>query len=452
MPKFHAPLLGALILLLGAAPAAPSRLWAATAPALTVRAGVGGVARPGRWLPVEVDVRAADTAFHGSIAVAWGTVVAHHDLDLAPSSTTHISLLVRTISASPGIRVSLIDTNGLATTTVDTPLSLVPFDQPATLCIGEVVKLTGCTARIAENEAPTTARALDFADDVIWSGSVTATNRDVARAVALARAVLWWRDSGSVDPIVAPFDTTSRLGNRTSAGLAVFIGALLLFTGIAAWRRASAMILLGTPIMLTVGGLAFVAQSSREVDIQAASFVHQFSGVTQSIVLMHGEVEHPGGYALELTPDLSDASVDVVRSAEAMDSATSAEGRGLYRHTAGRGVRQRFELSGVLDAEWLRVTEASGGLTIENRSPQTLGACEVRSKATVPFGDIAAGGTARIPLRGPLAAGDAIVCGLPPKWLSWSAPNATVRSRGSAFLVFHVPPDVSAQAVSNASR
>jgi len=204
------------------------------------------------------------------------------------------------------------------------------------------------------------------------------------------------------------------------------------------------------PLAVTVGATALVARDSHDVDLQAASFVHQFQGVTQSMVVMNGEIEHPNGDLLELTPEISDATVDVVRSAEAMDSASETDGRGLYRHTAGRGTRQRFELTGTLDAEWLRVTTTAGGLAIENRSPETLTACEIRSNSRILVGDIAAGASVTTATTDPLAVGDAVVCALPPTWLKWSAAGATVHSRGSAFVVFHMQP--AAPVVADAAR
>ena len=432
-------MISALIVILGAAMAAPSHLWAADAPTMSVRAGVGGIARPGRWLPVEIDVRTNDAPFRGTVTVAWGAAISRRDVLIAAADRVRVSAFVRTIAASPGVRVSLIAPTGRIVATIDTPLTLVPTDAFATLCVGDVPAAEDCTTRLAPHEVPTNARAFEFADRILWAGEAEGS-APARAAVALARAAHWWRESGAVDPVVAPFDTGSRSADRTSALLGLYIALLVAVTATAAWRRAPAPLLLGLPLLTALGALLFVSRSPRDLDIQGASFVHQFAGVPQSIVVMNGEIEHPGAGSLDLMPELTDASVDVVRSAEDMDSASSSDGRAMYRHTAGRGVRQRFEINGTLDAAWLRVTRTPEGLDVVNDSPFVLTTCELRSVGPSALGDLQPGGSVRIAESALPTPGDEIVCRLPASWLGWSAANLQVRQRGTAFLLFHVPP------------
>lgn len=439
----------ALVLLLGAASAAPSAFGADTGPAISVRPGVGGAARPGRWLPVDVAISSGDTALHGAVVVEWGGALARRDIDMAAATTAHVTLLVRTIAASPSVRVTLATAGGSVAASSIAPVTLLPVDDPATLCIGETPASTTCTLRISDAETPTSWRGFDLADDVVWN-SRTAWPGESSRAFALWQAARWWQNSGFVDPVVAPFDTDSRLSDRTSLSLAAFVASLFVLSGFAVWRRARVVMLLGVPLAVAAGGVALVTRSSRDVDIQSASFVHQFAGVPQSIVLMKGDVEHPGARALELVPDIADGSVDVVRGLQHSDSSASVDGRALYRNTAGRGVSQRFELNGTIDHEWLTVTSRGGEVVVENRSAVSLDQCQLRSAELVPIGTIGAGVTARIVASAPLAPGDAVVCQLPADWLTWSAPSAAIATRGSAFLIFHIWP--APPAVPNAAR
>lgn len=437
--KHRALLLAALVLSLGAASAAPSAFEVAPAAAISVRAGVGGTARPGRWLPVDVAISAGDAALRGSLLIEWGGAIARRDIDMAAASTTRVTLLVRTIAATPAVRVILSDAAGATIASSMTPVTLLPVDDSATLCIGDVAPSASCAVRIPESEAPATWRAFDLADEVIWNAKSTPP-RITSEAFALWQAARWWQNSGFVDPVVAPFDTNSRLADRTSLSLGLFVAALLVISALVAWRRAPALLLAGAPLLVVAGGVALVTRSSRDVDIQAASFVHQFAGVSQSIVLMKGDVEHPGAQPVELLPAVDDASLDIVRGLQYSDSTAATDGRAVYRHTAGRGVSQRFQLNGTLGQEWLVVNPRGGSLVIENHSALSLASCELRSENVTEVGAIAPGAAATIAAPGALQPGDAVVCELPAGWMKWSAPGATVSSRGSAFLIFHMWP------------
>lgn len=446
----RALLVAALVLSFGAASAAPKYFEAAAT--LAVRAGVGGAARPGRWLPVDVTVTAGADAQRGAVVVEWGGAIARRDVDLAPSSTARVTLLVRTIAAAPAIRVSLIHLDGTVAASTETPLALLPVDDPATLCIGAAAAGATCSVTIPETEAPRDWRGFDIADEVVWSATRAASNEET-NAFALWRAVRWWQDSAFVDPVVAPFDSNSRLLDRTSFSLMAFAGALVLFSGLTLFRRAPLMLIAGVPLAVAAGGVALVTRSSRDVDIQAASFIHQFTGVPRAIVLVKGDIEHPGTQTLELVPEIGPASLDVVRGLQRTDGTTSADDRAMYRNTAGRGVRQRFELNGTLDAEWLAVTDQPGAISVQNRSAYALTECELRSNETLPIGTIDAGGTARVVSARGVTAGDSLVCRLPAGWMKWSARGATVTTRGSAFLVLHIwPGTAQTSAVAVAAR
>lgn len=432
----------------GAASAAPSHLWSPAAPAIAVRAGVGGAARPGRWLPVDVTV-SSEAALNGTVTVEWGGAVARREISLDAASSERITILIRTIAASPNVRVSLTTSDGNVAV-ADTPLTLLPVDEPLRLCIGDVPDSVECLIRIGDSEAPANARALDLADEVVWPARRVELPREPSRALSLWQATRWWQDSGSVDPVVQPFDRISRLSDRTALSLALFVGVLLFATTLAAWRRASAILLAGIPFAVSMAGVAVVTRSSRDVDIQSASFVHQFAGVSQSVVRMKAEVEHPGSEPVVLTPALTDASIDMLHGLQNTESVVTADGQTIYRNTAGRGARSRFELNGSLDREWLSVTTADG-LVIRNNAPFSMSECQLRSDDVVDIGPIAAGAIARITRAG-LAPGDTIVCVIPPNWLEWKSPGANVRTRGSAFLVFHAWPGAASAQETHAAR
>jgi hypothetical protein len=446
----RALLIAAMVLSFGAASAAPKYFGAPDAPRLSVRAGVGGAARPGRWMPVDVTVAAAGSPVRGAVVVEWGAATARQDIDLSAESATRVTLLVRTIAATPGIRVSMIDSTGAVLATSDVPLTLLPVDDTATLCIGAVPASATCSAQIPETEAPANWRGFDLADSVLWNAP--RHNAEAAAAFTMWQAVRWWQDSGAVDPVVAPFDMDSRLADRTSLGLLGFVLVLFLTTTVSVWWRAPLAVIIGVPLIAVAAGVAVVTRGSRDVDIQAATLVHEFQDAPQSLVLMRGEIEHPGAHRLELLPSADAASISMIQG-QRSDSEALADGRAIYRNTAGRGVKQRFELNGVVAPSWLTVQQQAGAVVVENHAPFAMTSCEVRSDDRQQFGDINPRAVTRVPVSRVLADGDAIVCRLPPNWMSWSAKGASVATRGSAFLIFHVRSGNSAPPVAaNASR
>jgi hypothetical protein len=436
---YRALLPAALVLSLGAAPAAPSHFGASSAPAMSVHAGLAGAARPGRWLPVDVALTAGDSAFHGYVSVEWGGAVARRDIDVPPSSTTRATILIRTIAATPFVRVALVDAEGRVVTSARTDMALLPMDEPVTLCIGTAAENIACTLRIAAIDAPTNWRAFDIADSVI--GDAGGSPRpESARALAVAHAARWWHNSGFVDPVVTPFDTRSVVSSRSTVRLMLIAAVLLLFTGAAAWRRAGIVMLTVVPVLITAGGAVFVARNTEDVGVQAAAFVHQFSGVPQSLLSIRGEVEHPSTRSIELEPDVDDATIETLHGLDHSESVASAAGRAVYRRIAGRGARQRFELEGAHNAQWVSVDLTGPDMLVRNLSTGTLSDCHFRSTEREAIGAIAAGASVRVALSAPPSPGDSIVCGLPPGWLSWSSSGSAAAMRGSAFLVFHFWP------------
>lgn len=453
-----AALLFSSVFSIGAASAAP-KFSGDDSPALTVRAGVGGAARPGRWLPVQATVTAGDTGWRGTLTAEWGGARAHTLVDLTPASTATVKLFLRTIGASPAVRVTLSDANGHAGRQVDTPLVLLPVDGPARVCIGDADASAACDVRVSAEDAPTNWRAFDLADTVTTTSRedslrpVAASVRpESARAQALWRAARRWQDSGFVDPVSAPFDMDSRLADRTAAGLTLFAAVLLVAVVIVTARRSSVLLAAALPMAVSIAGVVVVTRSSREADLQASSFVHQFAGVDQSLVFMRGEIEHPGGSALTLAPDIDEGSVDVETEPQVTDSATTPNGVAVYDHIAGRGSRVRFELTGSLNKTWLAVTLNSAQVVVENHSPYSLRDCQLRTSDIVAIGDVAAGAMARAPFAGAIADGDAVICKLPADWLQWTAPQNPVVTRGSAYVILHLQPATATPMVLSGTR
>ena len=434
----------ALLLSLGAASAAPSHFGPPSIGAgLSVRAGLGGVARPGRWLPVEVRVGNDASRVQGVLRVEWGDAVVLRDIDVAAGAAQHITVMLRAIAAAPMVHVSI--DGDAASGSADAPVELAPLETPLTLCVGEAAA-TDCSVRIAEDTAPSTWRGFDMADVVIWPAAAASARHDAVQAFATWRAMRWLGDEGPADPVLPPFDRDTPAVRRLSIALGLFGCAVALLTALAAWRRAQLSLTLGLPVLLGPAAWVWMLNpvgpgTVTTTSAQMTSVVHQFAETAQSTFAAKIEVEHASTAMLSLQPQAADATLTTsgagtVRSV----SVENRDGQALYRDTAGVGARRRAALDGTLDTVWLEITATGTQWSATNRAPFALRDCHWRGTSLGAIGTIPPGAHVALHAASSPVAGDSVVCTLPSDWLSWAQASSPVDMRGQSFLVYHFWP------------
>jgi len=422
----------ALLLALGAAVAAPSPVRAAEPARVIAHAGLHGSARPGRWLPVDVTITTADAPLRGTLTAEWGDAVTRQDVDLPPGATARLTLTLRAIAAAPTVQLSLTPATG-DPQRVDLPVAMLPVDATVQLCVGSVLAETPCTIHLAADDMPDAFRTFDLADTIISEPDTSSSP-----TLAFARAVRWWRDSAIADPTSIPFDRQSASLDHLSAMLAGTL-ALGLFAVLAAVHvPKSAWLVVGTPLVMGMGAAIWLATADAAPGLQVATVVHQFDGVSGSLVMARGEVEHSGS-TVELTPTLTDGAIETDTATHRADSQTTRDGIPVYRAAAGLGTLRPFDLEGRTDAVWLAVGVATATTTLRNVSAESLTDCEWRGAVVESLGSLAPGDARRID-HAPVP-GDVIVCRVPPDVLHWRAPrSAGLDVRGSAFVMYHFWP------------
>lgn len=440
----------AFLLSLGAASAAPTHLGPpALAAGLSARAGVGGVARPGRWLPVEIRVSGAQAGVHGVLRVEWGDAVVLRDVDVAPGAEQRLTVLIRAVAAGPTVHVAI--TGSATTSTIDVPVELAPLEAPLTLCIGDT-GTASCSVRVAEDEAPTAWRGYDAADTVVWPASDRSTRRDAVRAAATWRAMRWLGDAGPSDPVLPSFDRRTPSVTSVTIRLVAVSVAITLLAAIGVWMRAHIALALGIPIVMGAASGALLLNPAlfgqRDVtSVQMTGVVHQFAETPSATFSAKADLEHPNAARLWLRPDLADVTLGTrgpgnIRSISVEDR----DGRGLYRAAAGLGAHTRITMDGTIDATWLDITESGTERTVTNRAAFTLSNCTWRGDATEHIGTLLPSSRLVLnPGRAP-SSGDTIVCTLPNEWLAWSTSGPRVDTRGQTYFVFHfwpAPPEQS---------
>ncbi len=430
----------ALVLSLGAASAAPSHLRSsesdAAVVALSARAGVGGVARPGRWLPVDVTITGGQRETRGVLRVEWGDDVALRDLDVAAGAAQHFTVFLRAIAAAPTVHLAM---SGPDAAELDVPVELAALEDPFTLCVGDVSD-PRCTVHVAEEAVPVAWRGLDIADVVLWPAAATSTRHDAVRAFSTWRAMRWLGDQGPADPVQPTFDTRTPSVSILMTRLALLALATTLATAIAAWRRARLAIAAGVPAFagIAAGALMLSPPALGSTAVQLNGVVHQFAGTSQSIMSAKAEIEHSRAAQLVVQTGFADATLTTTGAgATRTISLQDHDGRALYRATAGLGTRRRLTIDATIDEAWVGVTREGRRFIVSSHAPFVMSDCTWNGATAEAIGTLRPSGQAAIePARAP-EPGDTIVCSLPPDWLAWTADGSAVNVRGSSLLVFH---------------
>lgn len=434
----------ALLLSLGAASAAPSHFGPPEiADGLSARAGMGGVARPGRWLPVDVTIASQPSGVRGELRVEWGDAVVLRDLDITSGTDQHIVVLLRAIAAAPTVHVAV--TSDSHTATIDIPVELAPLEEPLTLCIGEV-SAAACTVRIAEDAAPSTWRGFDVADAVMWPNAAQSPRHDATRALATWRAMRWLGDEGPADPVLPPFDARTPAIASLTLRLALLALAIVSLIAVMTWRRARVEVALGLPALIgvTASALLFTPSLLAQRDATSAQLigvVHQFAGTPHITFAAKGEVEHSSAGPLWISPEAAEATVSTSGTGAVRGISTQdRDGRALYRATAGLGTRRRIAIDGTVNASWLEISAAAAQWFATNHAPFALRDCRWSAAPGEQIGTLPPGTRTALNRTTAPAPDDAIVCALPNDWLRWTTSSARVDVRGQTFFVFHFWP------------
>jgi hypothetical protein len=429
----------AAVITTGAASAAPAHFGPPqSAVTLSARAGVGGIARPGRWLPVDV-VLASDTGGTTTeLRVEWGDAVALRTITVE-AGTQHVALLLRAIAASPVVHVSM--TSDAAPTVIDVPVELASLEDPLTLCVGDVGNRP-CTVRVSDDAAPATWRGFDVADFVVWPSAPLSLHRDATRAFDTWRAMRWLGDRGPSDPVSPPFDSTTPGVSSVTTRLAILGLVTWLLTSVATWRRAPVALALAVPVLAAFAAAVILSPLALARDnvtaMSMTGVVHQFANTAQSTVSAKANLEHSSAAPLWVHVPLHDATLAASGPATTRSvSAEDRDGHAVYAATAGLGTRKRLNLDGTIDENWLNVAESVTGVWLRNQARFPLNDCHWSGSLTNAIGTLAAGATfVTHPASAPVS-GDTIVCTLPNDWLPWTSSGTRVEVRGQMYFVFH---------------
>lgn len=429
----------------------------ATAVTLDVRAGLGGVARAGRWLPVQVTVQTEDADVDGEIVVVWGEAVARRAVRLVAPARKHFELYVRDGDVTDSIEVRL-DAPGQAVPPVRWPLRLAARDDLVRLCVagGAVADASQeCTATTDVSSLPHSLRGYDAADEVIWQAGAGRPLAEQQRALDGWRVVRDLEAGGVFVPLPrlpAVLPDLARAQLRTprvvmTSGALYLIALLLLPVVVGRWRGsplASLATAAGISAGAGVGALALGhVGPGTAVTLHHISLVQQLPEAGLSLVSTRGVAVLPAFDAVTLRLAAGDAAlgrdVDGRRPEERADN----DGLPILAGTFGLGARHPMSAEAIIAGGPFEVTRDYGRLRVINVSTMPLEACRIAPGSSAEIAtDLGPGAAAEVALPADLQ--DTLVtCSTSWAPLPFTAGARAVVAHGRTTVAAYARPPVS---------
>ena len=362
----------------------------AASDALTVAAGLGGVARHGRWLPVSIDVAPTpSTADADAIRITWGATHWHRELRPDAGQIRHVQAMLRGASVSDRVEVQL-ERAGVPVATTSALVSLVDDDATVVVC-GSAAPAAAlpadCSVTLSAPMLPIDPRAWDVADGASLDDATFAAASDEARAAYLAWAGARRTDDagGALPPNwpAPPAEVERRITHLVVLYLVVLMAAVV-------WPVRRRRMLAWGPAIVIVGAVVVAISPLAMAGVrETTSFdavVEAFPDTAVARVSARA-ITSPtaaGRFRLRVLDDqlaitADDADDDARAPALHTFDADGFPTR-LERHALGTPVRTRID--GYYAVSPLGIDTVAEGWRVTNHGPTPLDSCHLGRDAT----------------------------------------------------------------------
>jgi hypothetical protein len=354
---------------------------------LSAEAGIAGLARAGRWLPIHIAVENGGRDVAGEIVVHAGSAVATRDISLPAPSRKHVEMYVRV----PGAEIDRITVRlrsaGSELAAREVRVEVVPDDRPLSICVSVPSEDAGaatCDRTISPAGLPRSWRGLDAVDRLVWPAGREMHGVDGEQRVAIERWSRLREDHAYVAPAVRmPRATASSAPTIVLSAYAALMLTVVAVSGLLArrpWRVYAALALVVTAGVAAALGHGRAGPGS-ELHVVDSTVVRTGERWPGAFVTSRGSVRLPAFAEYELVA----ASGDVVL--QPRDSAGGAvrsleDGTGIVRGSFGKDARVEFDAEGYVDGEFLTAARTSGAMRVTNVSPYALRDCEMPAGMT----------------------------------------------------------------------
>jgi hypothetical protein len=393
-----------LVILMGAS--APTAGYAADAPMLRAEAGLGGLARPGRWVPVRISVDNDGSALQGELVVQWGDATVHRGVVLAAPSRSRFELYIRTPDVRDVITVRL-QSKAIAVASIDVPVRVVPLENETTVCVtsaGAVAAdLDECTSSVPTEALPRSMRGYDAADRLLWRAGPEAVLASDQR-IALER----WRQYRQLQdadvPSRAPRPPSAAEGTAftpslraLSAGFGLYVLAMVAAGVLTRTTRRRPLPMYAAITCVAVLGSS-AALSAGRIGPASAVVVRHVSMLQElprggSLISMRAVAEFPSFDTFHLRAGVADSSLES-KSTPRSDVWFDDAGLPLLSGVHALGSSEEFTLEGIVDFSPLQVERRPGVVRVTNTASVDLHDCGLSDGFSVQhLGTLAAGRT-----------------------------------------------------------
>jgi hypothetical protein len=357
---------------------------------LDAAAGLGGVAKAGRWTPLAVTVGADRDALDADLVVTWGDSRVQRPITVAPGTRKAFEFYVRTTDPRAAIDVRL-QRAGRDIAAATAPVRVLGGDDRVILCVlvdaTAPVNAADCTTMVLARALPRSPRGYEAADDVVWPAgrSGLTVEQDAAlRAWRALEALDASGDLGATPQVSRPLIPRGLPATLTPVVGAIggaYVLALLTAGLVLRARRARLSFMAAAFALATVGACAAIAGigrvgATRAVHLHHDSLLQQLPGAQSSVLTMRGIAEFPAFDRFALRLPASDGTLETA-SPRGASGALDAEGFPVVAGVFGVAARQSFAGEAVVGTQPLAVEEHGGTIAIQNRSARTLRNCRL---------------------------------------------------------------------------
>jgi hypothetical protein len=415
-------------------------------------AGLGGIVKTDRSVPVRIVIDYSGPETTGELSVSWGDARITRRVVLASSGRQSFEVYLRSSEGEDAVHVRLSAPDA-EPQSVNAPVRVLDQDEEVTLCIvspGED-DTAGCSAALAADALPTSPRGYEAADHVIW------LRDDVPLSPERGDALKQWSALRDLDRNgdlgVTPQPARPGLPPGLAAGSARLVttltglyAAALLGIGlaVAVRREKAARAMVALTITIASGSAAAAALGrvgpGRSIRVHHSSLMQQIPGTGASVLTTRAIAVFPSADTFQLELAANDATLEVATASGRAEQELTDEGHPLLSGRFGLGGRQSFAVEAIVAMHPLDVTIEGTAVRATNVGNAPLYDCSfgdgfsARTVGTLPPG---ASVTAELVADG---IGPVVTCTLPDMALPMVNARYPVERIGATTVVAYALP------------
>lgn len=364
---------------------------APTPDAVTMRvtAGLGGVVKAERWMPVRVTITTPHP-LDGQLRVAWSDVRLTRAVAFGSAGTRTLELYVRSSEPAATLSVTL-QNNGTTRIRADVPVQVHPQTEPVAVCVRTPEFLNApaaprCGTWIEPADLPVSPRGYEVADTVLAMAVIEPRlSRDQRAALREWSTLRRLDETGDLgltpQPARPALPAGLPAGIRSAAVAGLFAYATCLL--VAGWwarsraRRAwQVFALVAVLIAAGGGGVAALGHSGLAgVHVRHQSVLQQIPQSGRSLITTRGLAAFGGRGDYRIQTHTPDGNLEAIGPSGRAEQAIDESGDPVLQGSFALGTRQAFVIEAVADVQPLAVREEPHQVTLVNRSAWPLRDC-----------------------------------------------------------------------------